>query len=57
MRVVSLAVRDFRSLRNVRWEPGALNVVIGPNGSGKTNLVLFLKLIAQSAPASSRNPL
>lgn len=49
MNILSLEARDFRSLQNIRWEPGNLNVLIGPNGSGKTNLVLFLKLIAQSA--------
>lgn len=49
MRIASLDVQDFRSLQNVRWEPGPLNVLIGPNGSGKTNLVLLLKLINQSA--------
>jgi predicted ATPase len=49
MRIAHLAARDFRSLRNVSWEPRNLNVLIGPNGSGKTNLVLLLKLIARSA--------
>ncbi len=49
MKVAQLAARGFRSLRNVSWEPGNLNVLIGPNGSGKTNLVLLLKLIARSA--------
>jgi len=49
MKILSLEARDFRSLQNIRWEPAGLNVLIGPNGSGKTNLVLLLKLIAQSA--------
>ena len=49
MKVTHLAVRGFRSLRDVSWEPGDLNVLIGPNGSGKTNLVILLKLIARSA--------
>ncbi len=49
MRIVSLEAHDFRSLQNVRWEPGRLNVLIGANGSGKTKLVLLLKLITQSA--------
>jgi len=49
MRIVSLEARGFRSLQKIYWEPGGLNVLIGPNGSGKTNLVLLLKLIAQSA--------
>ena len=49
MKITSFEARDFRSLQNIRWDPGGLNVLIGPNGSGKTNLVLLLKLIAQSA--------
>jgi len=49
MKIVALEAQDFRSLHDIRWEPGDLNVLIGPNGSGKTNLVLLLKLIAQSA--------
>lgn len=49
MRLRLLEARDFRSLQKICWEPGGLNVLIGPNGSGKTNLVLLLKLIAQSA--------
>ena len=49
MKLLNLGARDFRSLRNISWTPGDLNVLIGPNGSGKTNLVLLLKLIAQSA--------
>jgi predicted ATPase len=49
MKVVQLAARGFRSLREVSWEPGNLNILIGPNGSGKTNLVRLLKLIARSA--------
>jgi predicted ATPase len=49
MKVVNLEVKGFRSLREITWRPGDLNVLIGPNGSGKTNLVLLLKLIAQSA--------
>jgi len=49
MRIASIEVQDFRSLQSIRWEPGPLNVLIGPNGSGKTNLVLLLKLMTRSA--------
>jgi predicted ATPase len=33
----------------VSWDPGSLNVLIGPIGSRKTNLVLLLRRIARSA--------
>jgi predicted ATPase len=49
MRILELKAKGFRSLRDITWSPGDLNVLIGPNGSGKTNLVLLLRLIAQSA--------
>jgi DNA replication and repair protein RecF len=40
MRVVSLALRDFRSYADVRITLGdGLTVVSGPNGAGKTNLL------------------
>jgi predicted ATPase len=49
IKIINLEAKNFRSLRDITWRPGDLNVLIGPNGSGKTNLVLLLKLIAQSA--------
>lgn len=49
MKLLEFHVERYRSLKNVTWKPGDLNVVIGPNGSGKTNLVRALELIAVSA--------
>jgi DNA replication and repair protein RecF len=40
MRVISLALRDFRSYQDARVALGSgLTVVVGPNGAGKTNLL------------------
>ena len=40
MRVISLALRDFRSYADVRVTLGeGLTVIFGPNGAGKTNLL------------------
>ncbi len=40
MRVISLALRDFRSYRDARVTLGpGLTVIFGPNGAGKTNLI------------------
>ena len=49
MRILCLHVEGFRSLRDVTWAPGKLNVVIGPNGTGKSNLLRLLELTARAA--------
>ncbi|MGO9117949.1 MAG: AAA family ATPase [Desulfomonilaceae bacterium] len=49
MKILRLDIEGYRSLRNVTWEPGDLNILIGPNASGKTNLINLLELIAVSA--------
>lgn len=51
MRVTELHIQGYRTLKDVRWQPGALNIVIGPNASGKSNLLKFLRLISVSARA------
>jgi predicted ATPase len=42
-------IEGYRSLKDVTWRPGALNVVIGPNASGKSNILKALGLISASA--------
>lgn len=49
MKITQLNIEGFRSLRKVEWSPGDLNVIIGPNGTGKSNLLRFLELISVSA--------
>ncbi|MBI4557043.1 MAG: AAA family ATPase [Candidatus Hydrogenedentes bacterium] len=44
-----LHIEDFKSLKSVKWYPGALNVVIGPNASGKSNLLSALEMISAAA--------
>jgi predicted ATPase len=48
MGIKSLEIKGFRSLREVRWEPGRLNVLIGPNASGKSNLLDACELLQES---------
>jgi predicted ATPase len=40
-----LHVRNLRALRQVDWLPEQLSVIIGANGTGKTTLLLVLKLL------------
>ena len=49
MKILNLKVEGFRSLRSIEWTPGDLNVVIGPNASGKSNLLSLLEMLAVSA--------
>ncbi len=50
MKILSLDIEGFRSLKRVdEWRPGDLNVLIGPNASGKSNLLRALDLLAVSA--------
>ncbi len=49
MKIKQLDIEGFRSLRKVSWTPGDLNVIIGQNGTGKSNLLRFLELMSLSA--------
>jgi len=49
MKIKQLDIKGFRSLKDVSWQPGDLNVVIGQNGTGKSNLLRIFELIAASA--------
>ena len=50
-----IAIKNFRSLRDVELRPGPLTVLIGPNGAGKSNIIdalRFMKAIHPVAPMS-----
>ena len=49
MKIKHLNVKGYRSLKDVNWQPGDLNVVIGQNGTGKSNLLRMMELIAAAA--------
>ena len=38
MKLVSLGIKNYKSLRSMTFNPAALSVIVGSNGSGKTNL-------------------
>ncbi len=46
MKIIKLEVEGFRSLRSLSWCPGDLNVVIGANASGKSNLLRVLEMLS-----------
>jgi predicted ATPase len=49
MKIRELHIEGFRSLKNVSWRPGDINLVIGPNASGKSNLLKALDALGASA--------
>lgn len=52
MLLTELSVKNFLSFQDAVWSPSRLNVLIGPNASGKSNLVSLLDMIKQSANGS-----
>lgn len=49
MFIKQLDIHGYRSFRQASWRPGALNLVVGPNGGGKSNLLHLLALISKAA--------
>jgi predicted ATPase len=49
MTIRRLEIRGFRSFEEAVWEPGSLNLLVGPNASGKSNLLTMLEWIANAA--------
>ena len=50
-----IQIEGFRSLKSVTWKPGRLNVLIGPNGGGKSNLLRALDLLRIAATGGLRD--
>ena len=49
MKILELNITGFLSLKEVAWKPGDLNLIIGSNGSGKSNLLKALETGEESA--------
>lgn len=48
MRIKEIEIRNFKSLYNVSFEPGKLNVFIGANGSGKSSVLEALGILSSA---------
>ncbi len=55
MYIEALKIAGFMSFKDVTWRPGRLNVLIGANGSGKSNLLRALGLVHASAAGELRS--
>ena len=49
MKILKLEIEGYRSLKSQTWCPGDLNVLIGPNASGKSNLLRAFELLNTAA--------
>ena len=49
MRILTLKLEQFRSYRDatLAWSPGDIELLIGPNGSGKTNILEAISILSQ----------
>ena len=47
MRITQLKVQNYKSLRSITLEPSGLTVLVGANGSGKSNLADCLDFISE----------
>lgn len=45
-RLTNLLVRGFKTFEELTFQPGALNVLIGANGAGKSNFISFFRMMA-----------
>src|SRR5258708_40181468 len=54
----SIEIRNFRSFKEAKLDLGLRNVLVGPNMSGKSNLIEVFRLLRRLAhPASGNMPL
>jgi predicted ATPase len=54
--IASVAFRNFKALRDAQVNLGPFNLVLGPNGSGKTSLIealMHLRTLSQLAPVDA----
>jgi predicted ATPase len=49
VKINRIEISGYRSLKNVTWKPGDLNIIIGPNGTGKSNLLRFFELLVAAS--------
>ena len=57
MRLIRASLTDFRNYDRLTFEPGpGLNVLTGPNGSGKTNLLEAISLLAPGRGLRNARP-
>ncbi|WP_186031701.1 AAA family ATPase [Burkholderia gladioli] len=46
MKIIELKIENYRSLRNISFRPNDLTVIVGANGSGKSNLASAFEFLS-----------
>jgi predicted ATPase len=54
MRILKLEIGGFRSFQSQVWEPGELNILIGSNAGGKSNLLRLFEMLKYAAAGDLR---
>lgn len=52
--LTKLTIKNYKSLENVTLTPGPLTVLVGPNASGKSNILDALELLTELIPGRKR---
>ena len=46
MKINKIGIRNFKTLVDVAFEPGQINILIGANGSGKTTILEAIGILS-----------
>ncbi len=57
MQIKKLSVMNFKSFKELNFNFKKINIILGPNNSGKSNLFRFLLLLKQTVTSNLKAPL
>ncbi len=57
MKILNIQASNFKSFKNFNFEFRKINVILGPNNSGKSNILKLLLLLKQTFISSLKSPL
>ncbi len=57
MKIESIHVTNFKSFKEFKFDFKKINVILGPNNSGKSNILKLLLLLKQTFTSSLKSPL
>ncbi len=57
MKIKNIHISNFKSLKNFDFDLKKINIILGPNNSGKSNILRLLLLLKQTFTSSLQSPL